>query len=490
MCGILLVKSKSSIPIEKHLQAFRMLESRGPDLSTYEYKNNIFIGQTVLHITGTQDYYYKSHKNFLAYNGEIYNYKLFGSYNNDIELVAEVVPNDLEKFKQFEGMWAWAWSDFNTVLYASDPQGEKVLYQYQDDDILIVCSEVTPILAYIRKEHQAVPYTNKCWTMLSQTPWKGITRVIPGTMYQDGDQGIVIDSIWSWISKPSDINLDEASEEFNSIWSDVSRLMTPDCKAGLSYSGGLDSNLILNSIPDLNLYAINIQGKDAIVDKITNFLSHDEIARLHTTTVDPTQWLVEYAEVINKTQMPAQSWSFVGKWLVSKHCQERVLFTGLGADELFGGYGIYPAMNYNQEKSHSPYSSDDHDSLWNQTLAAYHGQEQQATLLMDYWYQVVGVDAPGQDRISGAYGIEARNPFMNKRLMTFALNLPIELKINTLPKPLIRQAFLKRWSEELIYPKMGFAGHANDSFINFKSTGNRHTDWQQIAQKTFYDYTA
>ena len=212
--------------------------------------------------------------------------------------------------------------------------------------------------------------------------------------------------------------------------------------------------------------------------------------RLHTTTVDPTQWLVEYAEVINKTQMPAQSWSFVGKWLVAKHCQERVLFTGLGADELFGGYGIYPAMTYNQEKSHSPYSFDDHDALWNQALTAYHGQEQQATLLMDYWYQVVGVDAPGQDRISGAYGIEARNPFMNKRLMTFALNLPIELKINTLPKPLIRQAFLKRWSEELIYPKMGFAGHANDSFINFKSTGNRHTDWQQIAQKTFYDYTA
>lgn len=490
MCGILLVKSKSSIPVEQHLQAFRLLESRGPDFSTYEYKNNIFAGQTVLHITGTRDYYHSSHKNFLAYNGEIYNYKSFGNYSNDIELIANTVPNNLAQFKQFEGMWSWAWTDFNTVLYASDPQGEKALYQYQDDDILIVCSEVAPILTYIHKEHRAVPYTNKCWTMLSQTLWKGITRVVPGTMYRDGIQDIVIDNIWSWISEPTDITLEEASEEFNSIWANVCQLMTPTCSAGLSYSGGLDSNLILDSIPNLELYAINIQGKDAIVDKITNFLVDDEISRLHTASIDPAQWLVEYNELINKTQMPAQSWSFVGKWLVAKHCQERVLFTGLGADELFGGYGIYQTIKYSQEKSYSPYSSDDHDNLWDRTLTAYHGQAQQATMLMDYWYQVVGVDAPGQDRISGAHGIEARNPFMNKRLMAFALNLPVELKINRLSKPLIRQAFLKRWSEELIYPKMGFAGHANDSFVNFKSTGNRHNDWQQIAQKTFYDYTA
>jgi hypothetical protein len=61
-------------------------------------------------------------------------------------------------------------------------------------------------------------------------------------------------------------------------------------------------------------------------------------------------------------------------------------------------------------------------------------------------------------------------------------------------KPLIRQAFLQRWSEELIYPKMGFAGHANDS-VNYLDvaitlTGDRIKDWKQMAQQTFYEYTA
>ncbi|GAF93775.1 unnamed protein product, partial [marine sediment metagenome] len=53
------------------------------------------------------------------------------------------------KLAQGWGPWAWAWTDNTTVRYAADPQGEKTLYQYQDKDILIVCSEVAPILEYV-----------------------------------------------------------------------------------------------------------------------------------------------------------------------------------------------------------------------------------------------------------------------------------------------------------------------------------------------------
>jgi hypothetical protein len=57
---------------------------------------------------------------------------------------------------------------------------------------------------------------------------------------------------------------------------------------------------------------------------------------------------------------------------------------------------------------------------------------------------------------------------------------------------LIRKKFLERWPEDLVLPKMGFAGHANDSLpwlgVEIDSTGDRHRDWQQIAQKTFYKH--
>src|SRR5210317_1101706 len=114
MCGILLVKSKNNIDISKHLQALNVLKSRGPDCTRYRYQNNIFIAQVVLHITGTDDYYITPNDNFLAYNGEIYNYQDFGKYSNDIEFIDHVVHHNIKQLAQGWGPWAWAWTD-NTI---------------------------------------------------------------------------------------------------------------------------------------------------------------------------------------------------------------------------------------------------------------------------------------------------------------------------------------------------------------------------------------
>ena len=130
MCGILLVKSKQELPLEQHLQALSILKSRGPDHTRYQYENGIFIAQAVLHITGTDDYYKHEHTNFLAYNGEIYNYKELGNYSNDIEFVDDCVNSNARALAQGWGPWAWAWTDGVTVRYGADPQGEKTLYQY------------------------------------------------------------------------------------------------------------------------------------------------------------------------------------------------------------------------------------------------------------------------------------------------------------------------------------------------------------------------
>ena len=48
--------------------------------------------------------------------------------------------------------------------------------------------------------------------------------------------------------------------------------------------------------------------------------------------------------------------------------------------------------------------------------------------------------------IAGAHGIEARNPFLAKPVMQFALNLPFEYKVGSVPKPLIRDLFLEQWT--------------------------------------------
>ena len=491
MCGILLVKSQNHIPLAVHLSAFHRLENRGPDFSRYQYQNNIFIGQSVLHITGDANYYNQTHKNFLAYNGEIYNYKDFGSYRNDIEFIHDCVENNITKLKAGWGPWAFAWTDGTITLYASDPQGEKTLYRYQDDNILIVSSEITTILEYIDNIKVLIPYSNKTWNMMGKTPWQGITKLIPGQLYQDRDIVQEIDSIWSWIGGEQHTDINEAYEDFTSTWQYVIKSMQPTCPAALTYSGGLDSSLILNSIPKLELYAVNNQGKDPIVDVIQEFLTADEISRLHLLPVNEQQWAKEFQDIIQHTRMPVLSWSYVGQWIAARHCQERVMFTGCGADELFGGYDVYKTISYSTKGSTSPYSKFYDPDLWTQCLSIYNGDPRQATLLMDYWYQVIGSDSPGIDMIAGAWSIEARNPFMARPIMQFALNLPWEFKVSTVSKPIIRRAFLERWADTLIFPKKGFTGHANDSLpylpFSIKSTGDRQSDWKQIACKSFYD---
>ena len=491
MCGILLVQSRDQIPLKQHLAALGKLSSRGPDFSRYQHINNIFVGQTVLHITGDRNYYTDRHENFLAYNGEIYNYQQLGNYGNDIEFVHDCVEHDLDRLAQGWGPWAWAWTNGVTVLYASDPQGERCLYQYQDDSILIVCSEVAPILDYIGPNKIDLPYKNKLWTITDATPYADVIKIAPGQLYQDGHDVKNIDNIWSWIGKTVPNNINEAYEEFQSAWKSVTTAMTPACPAALTYSGGLDSSIILSHIDNLELYTVNNTGKDPIVDRIHEFLTADEQTRLHILAVDEQQWAKNFEELIDHTCLPAQSWSQVSNWIVNKACQQRVLFSGIGADELFGGYDVYQTLKYTVQASASPYSQHGSSKTWQRCLDAYDNDPRQATLLMDYIYQVTGCDARGADVISGAWGIESRSPFLARPIMQLALNLPFDFKVNTVTKPLIRRMFLQRWPESLIFPKKGFTGHANDSLpylpVTIDSTGDRHQDWKLISQGMFYD---
>ena len=491
MCGILAVKG-SDIPLSTHLRALSHLERRGPDFTKYRFENNIFIAQTVLHITGSDSCYHASpSKSFVSFNGEIYNYRRLGNFSCDTELIAYAATQDHELFSKFEGPWAWAATDFRNLSYAADPQGERCLYHYQDNNILIVSSEVTAILEYIRPQLQQIPYLNKCWTMIDKTPWAGITRVTPGVMYQDGAPAKTLDSVWSWI-RPVTTTLNEAQEEFHRIWTDVCSDITPAEPASISFSGGIDSGLILASVTDLEPVIIDVEGKDPVVLQAAEFLNNYQRMHQRKRSIGPEAWATEYRRMINATLMPAQSWSHVGKRLVSHDAGRRIVFTGLAADELFGGYDQYLSMSYSPDRCTSQYSHDDHDNLWSQCLQVYNGDARPATLLMDYWYQVVGVDAPGHDRLGGAWGKETRNPFMHQRVMQFALNLPFDLRVNTVTKPIVRNEFLRHWPQSLIKPKMGFAGHANDSLpwlsVSIDETGDRQADWKQIAQRTFYEY--
>lgn len=482
MCGILYVKG--SVAWEKHQEAMQILNRRGPDFTRYWRQGNTFIAHSVLHITGGRQFYQAPSNDFLAYNGEIYNYKSFGDYDNDIELINDTVKGDRRLFRSFEGPYAWIWTDGSNYAYGTDPQGERYLYRYQDSNLTIVCSEVAPILVYIDAVKQAVPYVDHTWTLQTQTPYQSIERLTPGWIYTNSGHS-EMDSIWRWIN-PQDITAQEAQEDFDSIFNAVMLSMQSNQPSTISWSGGVDSNLILQAMPDAELLTIDCEGKDSNLPHIHQYLNYQQVKTRRVIEVDREQWAAYYRELVTQTHMPAQSWSFVGKWLVAKNMRNRILYTGLAADELFGGYDFYKHIVYHGSGSRSRFSQHMDSALWDRCLAAYGGDSKPATLLADYWQQVVGCDAPGQDRISGAWGRETRNPFMHPRIIKFALNLPWQLRSG---KPLLKNRMLSIWPATQVLPKEGFAGHANDSLpwlgVDIDLTGDRYSDWRQIAQATF-----
>lgn len=492
MCGILLIDGVDTIPAERIDAARRYLDRRGPNHARSWHQGSLAVYHSVLHITGDPGYYHQtSDRDFCAFAGEIYNYRQLG-YDSDAWCVHDTVKNRIGRLRKLVGPSSWVYATDSFVCYATDPQGERHLYRYQDELRTIVASEVALIVCLIDVPFEPVPYHNKTWTMLSKTPYHKIEKLDPGRLYINHQHAHYINSIFDWCKPTAYPNLRAAREEFRMVWQSVMQEITPAESCTISFSGGIDSGLLASAMPDADLLAIDMIGKDPNIPVLDQQMSDQQRARLMTIPVSPQNYAQQYRDMISHTRMPAQSWSHVGKWMVAKHAGSRVIFTGAGADELFGGYSVYQNIQYSQDRSHSPYSQDHDQRLWRQCLDAYDQDPRPATLLLDYWYQVIGCDSPGLDRAAGSWSRETRNPFMHPRIMKFALGLPWHLRVGEYTKPVLRALWQDLYPGHQQLPKQGFAGHANDSLpwmgVQISPTGDRHKDWQQIAQQTFYDY--
>ena len=169
MCGIFIVINKKSqqLNLSKCNKSLNEMYRRGPDWSFYTIpKKNIFIGQVVLSMTGkiqkdVRQHYSISKRYFIVFNGEIYNYKdLSSKYLNqevdknisDTKILASLF--DFKNIKQInsllDGMYTYVVYDKkkNQLILSRDPQGEKSLYIYENEKLIIISSEVNPIIQF------------------------------------------------------------------------------------------------------------------------------------------------------------------------------------------------------------------------------------------------------------------------------------------------------------------------------------------------------
>lgn len=542
MCGILTVIQKAGPPLDPSAcrRALSHLSWRGPDLSaSVVWKDRVFIGHNVLSLTGDvrarKTIYSTSNSGRyrIAFNGEIYNYRelarrwLQGRLDltddtSDTEVLVnlhDVLPA-AEIPDLLDGMFAYSVLDeIEGVLHvARDVQGEKSLYIYENDFIIVIASEISAIQSLvpgIQLDKQALRdyFRTRHFMLFSRTCYRGIRQILPGRLERltiIGTQWTTVASrtIGDWIDPARmDDNarrsLDSLADELDAILVESIRQMVPRSQPYAAVvSGGVDSSLLSHYLvaygnPQV-LVAVNNIGKDLISSDLSGF--EQSLKRnIEVLQIDKTAYAAELVRCQEKCRGPLLSHSFVAQSMQSAFIQStgcRILFGGEGGDEYFGGYDAYLRNSDaigTAGYSPSPYLTlvtpeidflDDDPSeiqrslseAWSAAQAAYASvgnRTDRTSLAMMYGdaaYQLPAVGLRCADLMSMMWSVETRSALLRRAVATFALNLPMAARIdhtaaspNNRTKILLKKLFLRYYPESLLVEKQGFAGFPNES---------------------------
>ena len=550
MCGVLLIYSKKKKLIRSNcIKAFRSINNRGPDkqLSNFFLSDRLFIGNSVLHINGKLkkgNELYNKNGVHLAYNGEIYNHKeLDKKYfdkkqsNDTVTLLKLFTKYQRQQvLKKLDGMYSLIVFDEKNkeTYFATDPQGEKRILKYEDEDFLILSSTTRPIIDFIKKKIPINPlkindyFNTRHFMQFTSTILEGVNYIKGGTIYSKKlpKQKIIMKKIINpvdWINeKEYKKNTLKNSSELSLILEnkivETLNIMKPDIKFGTIMSGGIDSSII-SSILDKDKmhnthFCLTYHNKDRPAQNLKKkgYINYINYKKLKIIDMNVKMYFKNLKVAFNQFNSLLSTHDLPGRCLTYSYFKRKgikVIFGGDGADEIFGGYvnylKVFNRKNFNK-KIVTRYSINKNiksveffaiQKLFNEAYTKYrtflNRKEAiiQSNLFIDYFAQSVSVHNVSNDILGGENSIEMRSLFLNKNIIKFALNLPIENKINLNAttkelklKPLLKKIFIRRFSSSLIEKKQGFSGFPSEvwNFLEF----NEKTKIKKFISKHFF----
>jgi asparagine synthase (glutamine-hydrolysing) len=380
MCGITGFATTSRLAVaedEGTLQ--RMLEAvrhRGPDDRDYFFDAHVALGHDRLSIIdlsprGRQPMSNEDGRVRVVFNGEIYNFKELRG-----QLVAadhrfmshsdtEVLVHGYEQWglsgllERIEGMFAFAlWDAAQRKLYlVRDQLGIKPLYYMERADRLVFGSELKTLQTY---EDQALQLDEAGLLLSLQhigvpaplTVYEGCRELEPGTWLSfDTNSGeIHSERYWSWHIEPQIHDPDQAMKlMWQTICSSVEKHLIADVPVGVFLSGGLDSSLIAAACAEVGY-------KPTCLTIAIDDPRHDESP--YAAAVCQHYGLPHWVEQMNADAArpfdsrlatmfdePFASSAALSAAYIAQLAAQRfkVMLSGDGGDELFGGYSWYPS---------------------------------------------------------------------------------------------------------------------------------------------------
>ena len=306
----------------------------------------------------------------VVFNGEIYNFQELRrelqerghrfSTSTDTEVLVHLYEEQGERLvERLRGMFAFAIWDHRErrLLLARDRIGQKPLYVYRDAEKLLFGSEVKAILAYPGVDRRVDPQGVEDYLALGMLPgersiFQGVRKVPPGHTLSVTAATIDADPrcYWRWNPRPParEYSLADWQEAVSSKIDETVRLHTvADVPVGAFLSGGLDSSLVVSHLAEQSsqpVHAFSIGFPDA---RFSELPFAREVAqrfgcRHVEETVTPAAAL-NLDELVRVYDEPFADTSAIPMLWVSRLASRsvKVVLSGDGGDEAFGGYARY-----------------------------------------------------------------------------------------------------------------------------------------------------
>ena len=563
MCGITGILS-NNYSLQREIKIITPeIKHRGPDQTKYYFDKSISLGINRLAINDIQNGHQplvNEKKNVIVvYNGEIYNSKKLRQIliKNKIRLKSnsdgEVIPHlyDLygkNVFNYLDGMFSIAlWDKQKKKLFlARDSAGEKPLYYYSNREQFSFSSEIKAL----RKlkgfsnnlNYQAIwDLPTFLWVPEPNTIFSNIKSLNPGTVLEVENNIIKKYKIkcnflndYSLLKNENDFIEETQKVVRESI---TSRLMS-DVKVGSFLSGGLDSSIVATIASEyLNKIDTYTIGFPKIKDPYGGFndesfealaTSKKIASNHHNILIDEKTLKKKLDKFSYYYDQPTGVSSALGIFLISevaKKNRTKVLLSGDGADECFGGYSWYKYLNklknknrtikteitlhsvgireeikfkqiFNSNTKNIPYalhyygSEMDKKKLFSQEIINQIKDSRRMfsnkkiisnpenIIKNDRQFYLRNEMLTKVDRMTMANSVESRCPFVSPNVLNLAENIPFKLmyKNNNL-KWVLRKAFEKELGKKIINRKKHGFNIPIDHWLK--------NQWSDLVDQTF-----